>query len=145
MKKDNEKVSELSEDEKNKKALENEKKIKREISRLKRLFKEVSENKKKLIEGPIAEAAFMRVSLEELKAYLIKNGFSVQSPQGIKKAPEADIYIALNKSYQSIMRLLNDLIDKERPRGLENGNLSLEERKKQEEADKDFLKDIQNR
>ena len=51
--------------------LEREKKIKQEINRMKKLYKDLSRDKVKVVEGLINEAAFMKLTLEELRDCLL--------------------------------------------------------------------------
>ena len=48
--------------------------VSKEINRLKKLFKDLDENKKKLAKNLIENAAFMSITLEDLKKDIIKYG-----------------------------------------------------------------------
>ena len=58
------------------KDLDKEKNIKQEINRIKKLYKDFPKEKSKVLEGLINESAFIKVSLEELRDNLLKNGFT---------------------------------------------------------------------
>lgn len=103
--------------------MEREARIKREQNRLKKLFADVAENRKKVVEGLIKRAAFMRISLEDLEDDLNANGFTEPFQQGEKqdpydrKRPSADLYNTMNTSYQKIIKQLTDLLPNEKKEG----------------------------
>ena len=55
--------------------MEKDRRIKKEENDSKKLFVNVDEHKKKTVEGLIKRAAFMRATLEDFEADLVKNGF----------------------------------------------------------------------
>lgn len=106
--------------EKNQEQKEREKKTRKEKKRLTEQFQAIDEKKKKLVEGLIERAAFMRVLLEELEEDLNKNGYWEWFSQGDqapyqRKRPAADLYNQTNKNYQSIIKQLSDLLPKDVP------------------------------
>ena len=97
--------------------LEREKKIKQEINRVKKLYKDIAKEKAKVIEGLISEAAFMKLSLEELREDLFKNGmietyiqyYKDGTSQAInRERPEVKIYTTLIQRYSNVMKQLID-------------------------------------
>lgn len=91
--------------------------IKKEVSKLTRTFKSLSTGTKSSITNLINEAAFMSVSLSELRAIINKKGYieeyqNGENQKGIKKAAEVDIYNSLIKHYMAIMKQLLDLLPK---------------------------------
>lgn len=76
--------------------LEREKKIKQEINRIKKLYKDLSRDKVKVVEGLINEAAFMKLTLEELREDLFRNGFTELYENGTqvinRERPEANTF-----------------------------------------------------
>lgn len=106
-----------------KKDLSKEARIKKEIKRLDKIFKDVEENRKKTVEGLIKRAAFMRVSLEDFEEDLNENGFTESFRQGEKqepyqrKRPAAELYNAMNTSYQKIIKQLTDLLPTDNKEG----------------------------
>lgn len=96
--------------------MEKESRIRKEENRLKKIFKDVEENKKRTVEGLIKRAAFMRICLEDFEVDLDKNGFTEEFQQGEKqlpyerKRPVADLYNAMNTSYQKIIKQLTDIL-----------------------------------
>lgn len=91
--------------------------IKKEVAKLTRIFKSLSTGTKNSITNLINEAAFMSVSLAELRAIINKKGYieeyqNGENQKGIKKAAEVDIYNSLIKHYMAIMKQLLDLLPK---------------------------------
>ena len=91
--------------------------IKKEVAKLTRIFKTLSAGTKNSITNLINEAAFMSVSLAELRAIINKKGYieeyqNGENQKGIKKAAEVDIYNSLIKHYMAIMKQLLDLLPK---------------------------------
>lgn len=86
-----------------------------ELRKLKRIFKEIPENKKKVVEKLMENAAFMAEQLELLQEDIKEKGYiseyqNGENQWGTKKAPEVEIYIAMTKNYSSIIKQLLDLI-----------------------------------
>ena len=91
--------------------------IKKEVTKLTNIFKNLSTGTKNSITNLINEAAFMSVSLSELRAIINKKGYieeyqNGENQKGIKKAAEVDIYNSLIKHYMAIMKQLLDLLPK---------------------------------
>lgn len=87
----------------------------KEKKKLNKIIKNIPEDKKKLVEGLIADASFMAEQLESLRNYIAKNGWSEPYQNGAnqfgkKTSVEADIYVKVQKSYASIIRQLTDFI-----------------------------------
>ena len=89
---------------------------KRERARLEKLFEGMPENKKRLVEGLITQAARLRVRLNELHADIEENGMTELFQQSEKvepysrERPEAGLWIKLDKNYQAIIRQLTELV-----------------------------------
>ena len=69
------------------------------MRKLKRIFKEIPENKKKIVEKLIDNAAFMAEQLEHLQVDIEEKGYiseyqNGENQWGTKKAPEVEIYTA---------------------------------------------------
>ena len=111
--------------------LEKEKKIKQEINRIKKLYKDFPKDKAKVLEGLMNEAAFMRISLEELRNDLIKNGMTELFEQGeqafMRERPEVKVYTNFIQKYSVVMKQLIDV-------------LPVEIKKEESDALMDFLK-----
>ena len=94
--------------------LNKEKNIKQEINRIKKLYKDFPKEKSKVLEGLINESAFIKVSLEELRDNLLKNGFTEVFEQGEQRfnreRPEVKIYTTFIQLYSNVMKQLIDLL-----------------------------------
>ena len=99
------------------KDLDKEKNIKQEINRIKKLYKDFPKEKSKVLEGLINESAFIKVSLEELRDNLLKNGFTEVFEQGEQRfnreRPEVKIYTTFIQRYSNVMKQLIDLLPAE--------------------------------
>lgn len=101
--------------------LEKEKKIKQEINRIKKLYKDFSKDKTKVLEGLMNEAAFMKISLEELRSDLLKNGMTELFVQGeqefMRERPEVKVYTNFIQKYSVVMKQLIDVLPVEIKQG----------------------------
>ena len=108
-----------------KKELTKDEMIKKEVRRLKRIYKEIDGNKKKVVEGLINEAAFMRATLEELKKEIDKNGPIDEMPQGeysiLREHPALKSYNTMIQRYSTVIKQLSDLLPKELPKEEDDG------------------------
>ena len=97
--------------------IDKEKNIKQEVNRIKKLYKEFPKDKIKALEGLINEAAFIKVSLEELRENLLANGFTEVFEQGEQRfnreRPEVKIYTTFIQRYSNVMKQLIDLLPPE--------------------------------
>ena len=92
-----------------------EKRIKKELNKLKRIFKNIGDDKKKLCEKLIENAAFMAVTLEDLQTeitrsgsigtYVNGNGFEVA-----QETPAQKTYTTLINRYTAVIKALADLL-----------------------------------
>ena len=87
----------------------------KELKKLKRIFKCIPEDKLATVSGLIEDAAFMVEQLSILREHIAANGWSDSYKNGAnqfgkKSSPEADAYIKLQKSYQSTVKQLLDLL-----------------------------------
>ena len=90
-------------------------KINKEIKRLKELFKKMDPTKLKLAEKLIENAAFMSVTLDELKEYIRDNGVKEEycngeNQYGYKESVESKNYNTMIKNYMNIIKQLNDML-----------------------------------
>jgi signal recognition particle subunit SEC65 len=101
-----------------KKELTKDERVKKEINRLRKIYKELPKDTLTVVEGLIVEAADLRVRLEDIRKDLDENGYDEMFSQSEKQEPyererpQSRRYIAMNKSYQSIMKQLGDYIPK---------------------------------
>jgi len=96
----------------------NDKKIKAEKKKLLKILSKIDENLIKICDSLIENIAFMSVTLDGLIATIkaqgvkefYKNG---QNQFGFKKSVEIEVYNAMQKNYQSSMKLLIDMLSKD--------------------------------
>ena len=86
--------------------------ISSEKNKLAKIFVNLSKDDKKLSDGLISQAAFLKVSIDDLQNDINYYGYSVASPQGVKKRPEADLHIAMCKNYQAVIKQLAEILGK---------------------------------
>lgn len=90
-----------------------------EIKRLTEIYQGLPPKQFALAQGLIAEAARLRVRLDKLWTDLMENGEVEMFSQSEntdpyeRERPASRIYTATNKSYQSIIKQLNDMIPKD--------------------------------
>lgn len=87
----------------------------KEKKKLESIIKNIPDDKKKLVEGLIADASFMAEQLEVLRDYIAKNGWSEEyqngaNQRGKKTSVEADMYVKVQKAYSSVIRQLTDFL-----------------------------------
>ena len=87
----------------------------KELKKLKLIADLLPDDKQKITEGLIADAAFMAEQLEILRAHITENGWSEEYKNGEnqfgkKSSVEADAYIKIQKSYASTIKQLTDLM-----------------------------------
>lgn len=95
--------------------MDKEKAIKKEIGELNKLFADIPADRAKLVEGLIQNAAFMRVTLEELQKEVIENGAVIQCQSGngfdtIKDNPAQKAYTTMVSRYTQIINQLQGLL-----------------------------------
>ena len=91
--------------------------VNREINRLTNLFKDIDRNKRLTAKGLIEEAAYMRITLQELKVEIDKHGPIDEMSQGdysiLREHPALKSYNTMVQRYSSIIKQLTDLLPKE--------------------------------
>lgn len=91
--------------------------IKREVTRLTDLFKEIERSRRLSTNGLINEAAFMKVTLQELKQEIDKAGPIDEMPQGeysiLREHPALKSYNTMVQRYAAVLKQLTDLLPKE--------------------------------
>lgn len=90
---------------------EKEKLIHKEVLRLKKTFKNIDENKKKLVQATIEDAAFMSVTMAELRATINRNGTTIEykngeNQYGTKQSPDVQTYLQLSQKLSAAMKIL---------------------------------------
>lgn len=105
--------------------IDKDKEIKKEISRLNKIFKDLEGNKKRVAEGLINEAAFMRMTLDELKKDINANGIVTEMPQGTysitRESPASKAYTTMIQRYSNVIKELMALLPKELPKQEDDG------------------------
>ena len=89
---------------------------KSEVKRLTEVYKGLSQKRFAIAQGLIIQAARIRVNLDRLSEDIEQNGLTELFQQSDKvepykkTRPEADLFVKLDKNYQSIIRQLNEMI-----------------------------------
>ena len=96
--------------------------IKKEIKTLKTEYSGIDEAHKLIADRVIDQAAYQRVTLDDLKADLDANGTTefVQRSDGIEKEmkrPNVDVYISLNAQYLRSLKQLDSMLPKDSSAG----------------------------
>lgn len=90
------------------------KRIKRELTRLRKSFKPLPEDKRRLAEGLMQEAAFMRVTLEETREIIDREGVIELFEQGkqrfLREHPATKVYTSFVNRYSTVVKQLVDLL-----------------------------------
>lgn len=99
--------------------IEKNKTIKKEANRLKKLFADLEENKNKLSKSLIENAAFMSITLEDLKKDIVKYGVKEtyvngKDQFGFKESIESKTYNTMIKNYMNIIKQLNDMMPEQK-------------------------------
>ena len=97
------------------KEIEKDKKIKAEINKFKKIFKNLPEDKKVIAERLYQQAAFMLITLEELKSKVKKDGSIIETINGngfeVKaEHPAQKSFNIMIKNYNATIKLLIDLL-----------------------------------
>lgn len=104
---------------------EKEKKVKAELRKYKRIFKEVDEKKKKVAEGLFEEAAFMKVTLRELKERIDAEGVIDEMQQGdysiLREHPAVKVYNTMIQRFLATSKQMTDLLPKDVAKKVEDG------------------------
>lgn len=94
-----------------------EERIEQEIQRLEDVFDNVDPDKKEAAQGLIEEAAFMRITLQNLKDNINENGTVDIMPQGEysirRQSPEVQTYNTMIQRYNTTYKELLNLLPKE--------------------------------
>lgn len=89
---------------------------KSEAKRLTEIYENLPPKRFAVAQGLIEQAARIRVNLDKLSSDIAENGMTEMFRQSDKveaykkTRPEADLFIKLDKNYQSIIKQLNDMI-----------------------------------
>lgn len=90
--------------------------VKKEVERLRAVYKDLPANQLSVVDGLIIQAARLRAALDKLQEEIDKDGLTqwfTQSPEKTppykRITPASDLFVKMDKSYQSIIKQLNDL------------------------------------
>lgn len=105
------------EDKNIKKNVAKDRQIKNEIIRLTKIFKDIDKNKKLSSKGLIEEAAYMKATLKELKAFIDGNGAIDEMQQGsytiLRENPALKSYNTMIQRYTTVIKELINLLPKD--------------------------------
>ena len=92
--------------------------IKQELMRLAEIYRDLPENKRALVTPLLENAAFMKITLEDLQASINRNGCSDEykngeNQYGKKAAADLQAYNSLIKNYNTISDRLEKLLPPE--------------------------------
>lgn len=92
--------------------------IKQELMRLTAIYRDLPENKRALVTPLLENAAFMKITLEDLQASINRNGCSDEykngeNQYGKKAAADLQAYNSLIKNYNAISDRLEKLLPPE--------------------------------
>ena len=101
--------------------LTKEQRIKKEFNKLKKQFNGLDVRRKCVAEKSIENAAWMSVTLEDLRMTIDENGESGlvveyqngQNQKGTKSSPEVDVYNRTLTNYMKIIKQLSDMLPEE--------------------------------
>lgn len=101
--------------------IEKEKQVAKEARNLQKMYKDLPKARQDLVKPLIQNAAFMKVTLEELQAAINCSGVSEEytngANQGGRKAtPECQAYNAMLKNYQSVIMTLDKMLPADKPK-----------------------------
>ena len=92
--------------------------IKREREQLEKIFAGLDENRRNTAASLIENAAFMAVTLADLRKTITENGVvseyqNGENQWGTKKSPEVEVYNTMVKNYTAIIKTLCDMLPEE--------------------------------
>lgn len=101
--------------------LTKEERIKREKNKLTKQFKGLDDRRRRVAEKSIENAAWMSVTLEDLRMTIDANGVeglvieyqNGQNQKGSKSSPEVDVYNRTLANYMKIIKQLADMLPEE--------------------------------
>lgn len=120
------------------KELTKEKRINEELEILKKYFEAVDENQRTLVSSLLQNAAFMKVTLEDLQEIINAEGVTEvyqngANQHGMKQSATLQSYNSLIKNYASVIKTLSHLLPPERKPNTFTSFLNLQPKEKTEE------------
>lgn len=103
--------------------MEKNKRIKKELDRLNSLFSDVDGNQRAAVTPLLQNAAFMRVTLEDLQEIILRDGAievyqNGANQHGVKQSAAVQSYNSLIKNYAGVIKTLAGLLPPERKKDL---------------------------
>ena len=119
-----------------------EKRINEELKRISVFFEDVDKNQRAIVSPLLQNAAFMKVTLEDLQEAINENGVTEEyqngaNQRGIKQSATLQSYNALIKNYASVIKTLSQLLPPERKAALTPWEAWQARRKSMEEEDEE--------
>lgn len=98
--------------------LTKEERISKELERMSFYFEDIAENQRAIIAPLIQNAAFMKVTLDDIQAEINSDGITDiyqngENQKGRKTSANLQSYNSLIKNYGGIMKLLSGMLPKE--------------------------------
>lgn len=90
-------------------------KISRELKRLQKIYENIETSRKKTVEKLINDAAFMAVTLEEIRLVIQRDGVietyqNGENQKGIKKSSAVEVYDKMVNTYSKVIKQMCDLL-----------------------------------
>ncbi len=90
-------------------------KINRELKRLQKIYENIETSRKKTVEKLINDAAFMAVTLEEIRLVIQRDGVvetyqNGENQKGVKKSSAVEVYDKMVNTYSKVIKQLCDLL-----------------------------------
>ena len=90
-------------------------KINRELKRLQKIYENIETGRKKSVEKLINDAAFMAVTLEEIRLVIQRDGVvetyqNGENQKGVKKSSAVEVYDKMVNTYSKVIKQLCDLL-----------------------------------
>ena len=97
--------------------LPDDKRIVAEYKRLLAQFDELPDKHLAFAQKLISRAAFLAVTIDDLEAEIVKNGYTEEyqngaNQRGVKKSPAAELHVTYSKNLFAVMKQLADLLPK---------------------------------
>lgn len=119
--------------------------IKKELDRLEKIFEKVEEDKRTILASLLQNAAFMRITLEDLQEIINADGVTDEyqngaNQHGIKQSATLQGYNALIKNYTIVIKTLTQILPPEERKSVSIQDWTPEE-KTPEELKKEWLQE----
>ena len=120
--------------------LSKEKRIEAELNRLTVLFQEIDANQRSIVSPLIQNAAFEKVTLEDLQEQINTEGVTEiytngANQQGVKQSAALQSYVSLMKTYAAVIKTLAQLVPPEKRAKISPVPVITLEEKKREDDD----------